>query len=585
MSDDPLLEPRNDLGSLPKPGEIIIYDYTDNTVPKRAATVDFEVKAVQWNIERAYKLDEIIDLLKDGITSQEDSKEFKSIKRIPRRNTTTTTTTTTINNNNTDNNLNNNSKKNFHSLAYSDFDVMAIQEFDIGCARSDYRNSAQEMARALKMRCIFLCEFEELYSDKLRSKRDQGGGVHGNGILTWWDVERVEVIEHCEIFAWERDGEKLNEPRRGKRRSLACFLKHPLNPDHRILVYTVHLEIFCGIFGRLRQFSAILEHSRRNMKDHPRQMILGDLNTMAHGLARLFPKYCCDVMRWRSLGWSESEWWQRNLFTALLEYDKNPDEQFNCFLAAHHHPKKPTESLINRGNVLNLEQEIENEILEDNLDENENESESESESENESESESESDNNNNVNDNNNNVNDKDTVNVDDKDTVNVNDKDTVNVDMKTLNNANNHVNNKSTSIFTREELKNLLNPHFFCPFPVSRAKTVEIRGYAGKLDWMLVRGWRVLAWGMDNEGYARSDHKLLWCHLKGYAAPTTSNSDEYYREAVEAYNYHSKTVKSADRPPVKFALNTWRNWWIGAGFTAGMAVAAGIIAYHFFNKD
>ena len=32
---------------------------------------------------------------------------------------------------------------------------------------------------------------------------------------------------------------------------------------------------------------------------------------MAHGIARLSASYCRDGMRWRSLGWSESEWWQQ----------------------------------------------------------------------------------------------------------------------------------------------------------------------------------------------------------------------------------------------------------------------------------
>lgn len=38
------------------------------------------------------------------------------------------------------------------------------------------------------------------------------------------------------------------------------------------------------------------------------QAILADLNTMAHGVARLSPHYCCDGMRFRTLGRSEAEW-------------------------------------------------------------------------------------------------------------------------------------------------------------------------------------------------------------------------------------------------------------------------------------
>lgn len=40
------------------------------------------------------------------------------------------------------------------------------------------------------MNYAFVCEFEELRSP-MRSKRDQGGGVHGNGILTRFDMHEV----------------------------------------------------------------------------------------------------------------------------------------------------------------------------------------------------------------------------------------------------------------------------------------------------------------------------------------------------------------------------------------------------------
>lgn len=445
---NPLLEPRNDLSDLPSPGEIIIYDYTENRNLKESEceeTKKFKVKAIQWNIERAYKLDEIINLLSKEST---DGKDFRASykSKITRK------------------------SRGGDALYYKDFDVFAIQEFDINCARSNYRNSPQELARALNMKCIFLCEFEEIYSSKLRNKRSQGGGVHGNGILTWWDVERVDVIDHVEIFNWERDGEKLGEPRRGIRRSLAAFLRHPLHPDRKMIVYSVHLEVFCGIFGRLRQFSQIIHHSRSNIQTHPHQMILGDLNTMAHGLARFLPKYCCDGMRWRSVGWSEAEWWQRNLFSVTPSISGQGDhESLNYFLAAHHHPRKPVDS--------EFEQEIENELDES---------------------------------------------VDNKNE---------NFRIPFLQPISPPP-PPSPSIFSKFELMNLINPYFFCPFPVSRTKTVEMHGYSGKLDWMLLRSWRVNRFGFDNETYGRSDHKLLWCEVEEFVSgdgdPGKEAHDNYF---------------------------------------------------------
>lgn len=45
------------------------------------------------------------------------------------------------------------------------------------------------------------------------------------------------------------------------------------------------------------------------------QAILGDLNTMAHGLARLSPQYCCDKMRFWTLGRPEAHFWHHNLIS------------------------------------------------------------------------------------------------------------------------------------------------------------------------------------------------------------------------------------------------------------------------------
>ena len=44
------------------------------------------------------------------------------------------------------------------------------------------------------------------------------------------------------------------------------------------------------------------------------QAIMGDLNTMANGVSRLHPFYCCDKMRLLSLGWSEGAYWAHHVF-------------------------------------------------------------------------------------------------------------------------------------------------------------------------------------------------------------------------------------------------------------------------------
>jgi hypothetical protein len=100
------------------------------------------------------------------------------------------------------------------------------------------------------------------------------------------------------------------EPRHGKRVALAATV---LAPDGPILVYSLHLEVFTGITGRLLQFTDVLQDCSQPGRPD-RQVICGDLNTMAHSVARLSPTYCCDSFRWRSLGVTEARFWAHNLF-------------------------------------------------------------------------------------------------------------------------------------------------------------------------------------------------------------------------------------------------------------------------------
>ena len=51
------------------------------------------------------------------------------------------------------------------------------------------------------------------------------------------------------------------------------------------------------------------------------QAILGDLNTMAHGIARLSPNYCCDKMRFWSIGQQEAVFWHHNVFGQMAASD------------------------------------------------------------------------------------------------------------------------------------------------------------------------------------------------------------------------------------------------------------------------
>ena len=242
--------------SLPKPGEVIIRDFRPSGHADHSrADSQVPFRFLQWNIERGYKLNEVIELLKA-----------------------------------------------------EDADIIALQEIDIGCERSDCKDTGLLIAQALEMNYAFICEFEELKSDK-RSPSSQGGGVHGNGILSRFDFapSGVRVVEHTRHpIDWEREGEaRFKEPRRGKRLTLAVTVCPPSHPS--VLVYTAHLECFCGMLDRFWQISDIFKDASSQAETCRHQVIMGDLNTLGNGVARLGRNYCNDVMRWRSMGYFEAE--------------------------------------------------------------------------------------------------------------------------------------------------------------------------------------------------------------------------------------------------------------------------------------
>jgi hypothetical protein len=114
------------------------------------------------------------------------------------------------------------------------------------------------------------------------------------------------------------------EPRRGRRAALRALLAAPGGP---LVVYSAHFEVFCGAAARVEQLADLFADARRQRDaGRCRQAILGDLNTMAHGIARLSPKYCRDRMRFLSLGRDEGVLWERAVFAVPdLQYQPATD--------------------------------------------------------------------------------------------------------------------------------------------------------------------------------------------------------------------------------------------------------------------
>lgn len=196
-------------------------------------------------------------------------------------------------------------------LARLDADAVALQEVDWACERSGLADCGRAVAEALGFSYAFVAEFEELRSP-LRDARTQGGGLHGQALLSRWPLQDVRALLHShQPVDWAAEGEVRREPRRGARVALAATVDVPGLGE--LLLYSLHLEVFSGITSRLRQIADVLGDARQPGRP-PRQAILGDLNTMAHSVARLSPLYCCDSFRWRSLGQAEASFWAGNVW-------------------------------------------------------------------------------------------------------------------------------------------------------------------------------------------------------------------------------------------------------------------------------
>ncbi|KAF9117614.1 hypothetical protein BGW39_002004 [Mortierella sp. 14UC] len=231
------------------------------------------IRCLQWNIERNYKADEILA-----------------------------------------------------TLAELDADILCIQEIDIGCHRSGHdRDHFLEICKSQGLYGGFVPEFWELEHPG-RKDRDQGGGVHGNAILSRWPVNGFRVLDHVHhAYEWERDGHKLNEPRLGRRFTIVADIQTPSGP---LLCYCAHLEVFTGIVGRISALSDILADSELYSDRYPYQILFGDLNTISHSIARLAKTISTDQYRIGSFGSQESEWWDRNLWSWHVQ-----DGEFNLALA------------------------------------------------------------------------------------------------------------------------------------------------------------------------------------------------------------------------------------------------------------
>ena len=236
-----------------EPGQLIYYK-SGKPIPEELPS---RIKCVQWNIERGYKLPQIKEL-----------------------------------------------------LLSLNADILCLQELDIGCMRSSGLNTFEELGQALGLDGVFGCEFHEIHSER-RNKRTQGGGWHGNAIFSRYKIEKAWLVEHTQAFDWDKRGVTIGEPRRGKRYAVGADV---CVGTTLVRCYSLHLELFCGIQRRTRQYLEVQHDCLSRAPASDIQLLFGDLNTMGHGVARFHPRYCNDGLRFRTIGQSEARWWDKHIF-------------------------------------------------------------------------------------------------------------------------------------------------------------------------------------------------------------------------------------------------------------------------------
>ena len=102
-----------------------------------------------------------------------------------------------------------------------------------------------------------------------------------------------------------------------------------------------------------------------------------------------------------------------------------------------------------------------------------------------------------------------------------------------------------------------------------------------------MRGWRVLRYGLDNELYSRSDHKLLWAEVEVF---TGSGAEDLGKEAHDEYYRRNplRLLDKAQRPSKPKIINRnnvrgMREWNLII-LGAGVIGVAGVIIYFIFNS-
>lgn len=151
------------------------------------------------------------------------------------------------------------------ALRALDADVYLLQEVDMFCRRSGWRNVARELAAALDMNWVFGAEFHEIIQGRAGVP-----ALTGQVVLSRYPIEEARIVPFAAQarFRWRYNPV---QPRRGGRMALRVR-------SAGLLLYNAHLESGRSERLRRRQLEAILADQQRAKRPREPVVVAGDFN-------------------------------------------------------------------------------------------------------------------------------------------------------------------------------------------------------------------------------------------------------------------------------------------------------------------
>lgn len=163
-------------------------------------------------------------------------------------------------------------------------DILILQEVDLNAQRTGFRNIAEEIARRLRMNYVFGFEFQELTQGRPGSP-----AFHGQATLSCWPVQNSRLIRfrHQSNFwkpKWYLPRTEPFQQRLGGRIALITEIEIAGRP---IVTYNLHLESRGEEKLRMAQLFETVDDAKKYVDTQP-VLLAGDLNL---DLGRFCPSY------------------------------------------------------------------------------------------------------------------------------------------------------------------------------------------------------------------------------------------------------------------------------------------------------